>query len=107
MSLTFQDVLRAYIREMDQHGYLDEATPDSQSPSMSVNPERWLESVPAPRQFPPPEQPPSFESLSINSENTSAKEVVKSEETFKFPQSIKSERAKPETGPIGDDAKNQ
>jgi hypothetical protein len=109
MSLTFQDVLRAYIREIDQNGLLDELPPDSQSTSPAgVNPERWLESVPAPKRSSYPEQlPPAFESLRIKSENTAAKEMVVHEDDFKFPLSIKSERARPETGPIEDDSGKQ
>jgi hypothetical protein len=94
-------VLRAYIREIEQNGHLVEEFPDPQSASSAgVDPERWLEGVPAPTNSPQLEQlPPTFESLHLNSENTSTKEVVKSEENMKFPQSIKAERAKPETGP--------
>src|SRR5208282_5605622 len=104
MSLTFQDVLRAYIREIDQNGLLDESPSDPQSASSSgVNTERWLESVPALKPSSQAEQlPPAFESLRINRENTTAKEMVVHEEDFKFPQSVKSERARPETGPVED-----
>jgi hypothetical protein len=86
---------------MDQNGLLVDELPDPLSASSAgVNPERWLEGVPAPAKSPQTEQlPPAFESLSLNSEDTSAKERVTSEENMKFPQSIKSERAKPETGP--------
>ena len=100
-SLTFQDVLRAYIRESEQNGHLMEDFPDPQSASSpGVDPEHWLEGVPAPTKPSQLEQlPPTFESLHLNSENTSTKEVVKYEENMKFPQSIKAERAKPETGP--------
>src|SRR4030081_3794224 len=94
----FQEGLRAYIREIDQNGLLDEAPSDPQSASSpGVNPERWLENVPAPKQASEAEQlPPAFETLRIKPENMTAKEMVVHEEDFKFPQTIKSERATPE-----------
>lgn len=94
-------MLRAYIREIEQNGQLVEEFSDPQSASSAgVDPERWLESVSGPTNSSQLEQlPPTFESLHLNSENTSTKEMVNSEENMKFPQSIKAERARPETGP--------
>jgi hypothetical protein len=94
-------VLRAYIRQIEQNGHLVEEFPEPQSASSpGVDPERWLEGVPSPTRSSQLEQlPPTFESLHLNSENTTTKEMVKSEENMKFPQSIKAERARPETGP--------
>ena len=43
-----QDVLRAYIREIDQKGLLEEVAVDPKKPPTKlggINPERWLESV--------------------------------------------------------------
>jgi hypothetical protein len=86
---------------MDQNGVLVDEIPEPNSASSScVNPERWLEGIPAPTKSTQSEQlPPAFASLHLNSEDTTAKERVISEDGMKFPVSIKSERAKPETGP--------
>ena len=94
-------MLRAYIRQIEQNGHLVEEFPDPQPiTSAGMDPEHWLEGVPAPTKPLQVEQlPPAFESLHLNSEDATAKEMVKSEENMKFPRSIKSERAKPETGP--------
>jgi hypothetical protein len=102
-------VLRAYIREIDQNGLLDDGPPDPQSASTAgVSPERWLENVPTPKPSSQSEQlPPAFESLRINPENITAKERVVHEEDLKFLKSIKSERAKPETGPVEEDSGKQ
>jgi hypothetical protein len=78
---------------------VEEFSDPQSASSAGLDPERWLEGVPAPTKSPQLEQLPTFESLHFNSENTSTKEMVKSEENMKFPQSIKTERARPETDP--------
>jgi hypothetical protein len=89
--------LRAYIRQIDQNGLLDEAPPNSQPNSPeSIQTERWLETVgpPSTRASRTELVPPSFDSLHIHEEDTGAKVRVVSEDNMKFPQSIKSQRAK-------------
>jgi hypothetical protein len=92
-----QDVLRAYIRETDQQGLLDEVAPQSLMPAQQhgVNPQHWLDNMhpsPAPSEGPPP----TFDSLNTPTDDGSAKEMVVREENMKFPQSMKFERRKPE-----------
>src|SRR5271154_4506907 len=96
-----QDVLRAYIREIDQKGLLDETppSPHTLAPPSGVNPERWLESVAS---SPFDDIPPSFRSLNTPSDDSGAKEMVIREDNMKFPQSMKLERPQPETGRDGD-----
>jgi hypothetical protein len=108
---------------MDQNGVLVDDLPDPQSAASSssagVNPERWLEGIPAATKSSKisadaEQLPPAFSSLHLNAEDTSVKERVTSEENMKFPASIKSERARPETAPAShtsasteDDTKRQ
>jgi hypothetical protein len=92
----FQDVLRAYIREIDQQGLLDENLPKSQTniPPQGINTQRWLESVKTGSSLDPP---PSFDSLNTGTDDSGAKEMVIREDNMKFPQSMKLERPRPET----------
>jgi hypothetical protein len=117
-------VLRAYIREIDQNGLLDEVPLDSGSVSSAamsasvssaamsassagtsvssagMNQDRWLENVLDPKQPLQLEKLPSaVDSLGVDLESTTAKERVVHEEGFKLLQSMKSNQAKPETGP--------
>ncbi|KAH7342533.1 hypothetical protein BKA65DRAFT_354794, partial [Rhexocercosporidium sp. MPI-PUGE-AT-0058] len=89
------DVLRAYIREIDQKGLLDDVSPNSHTPphTTGVNPERWLEAVRTGSSDPPA----SFNSFGTATDDSTVKEMVVREENMKFPQSIKTERQKPET----------
>lgn len=97
-----QDVLRAYIREIDQQGLLDSVPGDSQLPPPPVGSHtaRWEEDVPGPSQSSavvPIEGPPSFESLNSPTDDRGAKEMVIREDNMKFPQSMKLQRPKPES----------
>jgi hypothetical protein len=94
--LPFQDVLRAYIREIDQKGLLDEMPPSGNpnSSSQGVNPERWLENVHTGSST---DAPPSFDSLNTATDDSGAKEMVIREDNMKFPQLMKLERPQPET----------
>lgn len=96
-----KDVLRAYIREIDQNGGLDEVPPPAAQPVVGATTERWLEAV----QSPPPSErgPPSFDSLHTATDDSGAKEMMVREENMKFPQSMKFERPKPETRRDGRD----
>lgn len=99
VNLASQDVLRAYIREIDQKGLLNEVPTDPQLPSPPVvtNTERWLESVHTGQSVSTDDIPPSLESLNTSTDDGSAKEMVIREDNMKFPQSMKLERPKPET----------
>ncbi|PQE08437.1 nipped-B B protein [Rutstroemia sp. NJR-2017a BBW] len=84
-----KDVLRAYIRKMEQDGLLDEATPDPQALSPeSANTERWIDST----RTAPSEQPPLFDSLKTGREEDGAKEMINREDNMKFPISMKMEK---------------
>jgi hypothetical protein len=85
-----KDTLRAYIREIDQDGGLDDefTEPRSRAGSgASTSTEQWLERVHSPA------NPPPFDSL-----HSSHKEVPYFEDNSKFPQSIKSLRGRPDSG---------
>jgi hypothetical protein len=96
-----KDVLRAYIREIDQNGLLEDAPSDPRTAAPpAVNPERWLDTVVPQTRSPESEQPPpSFDSINAHVEDTRTKEMVVSEENIKFLQSIKTQRPKPELSP--------
>lgn len=89
-------MLRAYIREIDQQGLLDENPPKNQMnmPPQGVSTQRWLESVKTGSSLDPP---PSFDSLNTATDDSGAKEMVIREDNMKFPQSMKLERPRPET----------
>lgn len=89
-----KDVLRAYIREIDQKGLLDE--PRTPTPP-GINPERWVDSI---HSAASEDAPPSFSSLGTGTDDTGAKEMVVREENMKFPQSMKLELRQPETRTI-------
>ncbi|KAG0648801.1 hypothetical protein D0Z07_4722 [Hyphodiscus hymeniophilus] len=96
-----KDVLRAYIRQIDQEGLLTEVTTDPKLPPPPVgrNTERWLESVHTDHSSPSvssEDVPPSFDS-NTGTDDSGAKELVAREENMKFPQSMKMERPKPES----------
>ncbi|KAM3069530.1 hypothetical protein ACMFMG_005635 [Clarireedia jacksonii] len=84
-----KDVLRAYIRKMEQDGLLDEATPDTQvlSPE-SADTERWIDSTRAV----PSDQPPLFDSPKTGRGEDGAKEMIRQEDNTKFPISMKLQR---------------
>lgn len=97
-----KDVLRAYIREIDQKGLLNEIPTDPQlpHPPVGTSTERWLESVqtgPSVPSVSSEDVPPSFDSLNTATDDSGAKEMVIREDNMKFPQSMKLERPKPET----------
>ncbi|TVY92753.1 hypothetical protein LAWI1_G002435 [Lachnellula willkommii] len=90
-----KDVLRAYIREIDQKGLLDDM-PQSGNPngfSQGVNPHLWLENAHTGSFI---DTPPSFDSLNSPTDDSRAKEMVIREDNKKFPQSMKLERLQPE-----------
>ncbi|KAL3423255.1 hypothetical protein PVAG01_05002 [Phlyctema vagabunda] len=91
-----KDVLRAYIREIDQQGLLEDDPRDPQklSNSSGVSPERWLDSVHSETSGAPP---PSFRSYDSTSTEDSMKQMVGREENIKFPQSIKAQRGLPDS----------
>ena len=92
--LISQDVLRAYIREIDSQGLLDEEPLASPTPltSEGINPGRWAQSVDSSENV-----PPSFSSLNLSTHDGGAKELLRQEENMKFPASMKLERPQPET----------
>ncbi|PQE09949.1 nipped-B B protein [Rutstroemia sp. NJR-2017a BVV2] len=84
-----KDVLRAYIRKMEQDGLLDEATPDPQALSPeSADTERWIDST----RTAPSDQPPLFNSLKTGRDEDGAKEMINREDNMKFPISMKMEK---------------
>lgn len=91
-----KEVLRAYIREIDQKGLLDDAALGSQInvSAKGVMPELWLESVATGSTVEPP---PSFDSLNTSQSDSTVKEMIIREDNMKFPLSMKLERPKPET----------
>jgi hypothetical protein len=101
----FQDVLRAYIREIDQQGLLEPVQTDPQlpPPPIGANTERWLQNVQLPSlstgstTVASEDSPPSFDSLNTPTDDGSAKEMVIREDNMKFPQSMKMQRRKPES----------
>ncbi|KAF8866981.1 hypothetical protein BDZ45DRAFT_719969 [Acephala macrosclerotiorum] len=89
-----RDVLRAYIREIDQKGLLEECPPNSQpTPVAGITSKRWLEPVKA---IQPGERPPTFSSLDLPTDDGRAKAVLFEEANMKFPQSLKMELRQPE-----------
>lgn len=99
--MNHQDVLRAYIREIDQKGLLDEVStgPKLPPPPIGTNTERWLDCVQTAPSAPlfSSEEASSCESSKTAADDASPKEMVLREENMKFPQSMKLERPKPET----------
>lgn len=97
-----QDVLRAYIREIDQKGLLNEVPTDLQlpPPPAGANTDRWLESVqtlPSVHSASSEHIPTSSVSPNTATDDCRAKEMVIRENNLKFPPSMKLERPKPET----------
>ncbi|CAD6440159.1 2791c622-aff8-4e39-aaf0-0d036e68079a [Sclerotinia trifoliorum] len=87
-----KDVLRAYIRQMEQDGLLAREPPTLQIPSpMSPHPERWINSTHSKSSH---AQPLSFDS--IGRDDSGVKEMIQREENVRFPTSMKLERLKPE-----------
>ena len=89
-----RDVLRAYIREIDQNGLLDQPTTPASANARSsgVDTQRWLEDV----------QPQMTGDSNASSDSTktlrseeSVKEMVFREDNMKFPASMKSELLRP------------
>lgn len=86
--------MRAYIREIDQKGLLDECPLSSQpAPAAGITSERWLEPVKAVQ---PGDRPPTFSSLDLPIEDGRAKAMLFEEENMKFPQSMKIDLRQPE-----------
>lgn len=101
-----KDVLRAYIRQIDQEGLLEPVSTNSQlpPPPAGTHTERWLENVPLPAlqtgsstAVASTNGPPSFDSLNTPTDDGAAKEMVIREDNMKFPQSMKLQRPKPES----------
>ncbi|KFY10342.1 hypothetical protein V491_07695, partial [Pseudogymnoascus sp. VKM F-3775] len=92
-----KDVLRAYIRQIDQNGLLEDApvVAKARQPVLSVNTQEWLEQVQSPASA---SGPPSFNTTSSDS---SMKELRVGEDNSKFLQSMKNERPKPESVTTG------
>ncbi|KFY15568.1 hypothetical protein V492_01909 [Pseudogymnoascus sp. VKM F-4246] len=88
-----KDILRAYIREIDQNGLLEDVPVVSKAPQpvLSVNTQEWLEQVQSPASA---SGPPSF---NMTSSDSSIKELRVEEDNSKFLQSMKNERPKPES----------
>ncbi|TVY35489.1 hypothetical protein LOCC1_G006371 [Lachnellula occidentalis] len=90
-----KDVLRAYIREIDQKGLLDDmpqsANPDG--PSQGVDPHLWLENA---HTGPSVDTIPSFDLRNTPMDDSRAKEMVIREDNMKFPQFMKMERLQPQ-----------
>ncbi|ESZ96134.1 hypothetical protein SBOR_3485 [Sclerotinia borealis F-4128] len=90
-----KDVLRAYIRQMEQDGLLVEEPPTSRMASpVSPYSERWIDSTHSESYR---GQPPSFDSINIGSGDSGAKEMIQREDNIKFTTSMKLERPKPES----------
>ncbi len=86
--------MRAYIREIDQNGLLDEVPCTSKpAPALGVSSERWLDSVKAVRSN---DKPPTFSSLDLSTEDGTAKAMMFKEENMKFPRSMKLDLRQPE-----------
>lgn len=98
--LTDQEILRAYIRQIDQNGLLDDSVT---SPTSAADTEHWLNSVPQVHS-PMSDVLPSFESLNNHSEDAGAKMLI-SEDNMKFPQSLKAELAYGQKITQGDSSK--
>lgn len=103
---TYQDVLRAYIRQIDQEGLLEPVESDSALPRPPVGAvtDRWLQNLQIPSlqtgsstAVASVDGPPSFESLNTPTSDTTAKEMVVREDNMKFPPSMKLQRPKPES----------
>ncbi|OAF57698.2 hypothetical protein VC83_05676 [Pseudogymnoascus destructans] len=88
-----KDVLRAYIRQIDQNGLLEDVlvAAKARQPVLSVNTQEWLEQVQSPESA---SVPPSFNTTSSDS---SIKELRVGEDNSKFLQTMKNERPKPES----------
>jgi hypothetical protein len=98
-----KDVLRAYIREIDQKGLLDEVVSNSQPATASASgAERWLDLVKANKGE---NRPPSFSSLDLTTEDVSAKAKTTREDNMKFPQSMKVDLKK--SGPISSSSRQR
>ena len=95
--------MRAYIREIDQKGLLNEVPTDPKlpPPPVGTNTERWLESVqtgPSAESVSSEDVPPSFDALTTGgTDGSGAKEMVIREDNMKFPQGMKLQRPKPES----------
>ncbi|TVY33075.1 hypothetical protein LSUB1_G008435, partial [Lachnellula subtilissima] len=90
-----KDVLRAYIREIDQKGRLDDIprVGSPNGPPQGVNPHLWLENAHTGSSI---DTPPSLDSLNTPTDDSRAKEIAIREDNLKFPQSMKLERLQPE-----------
>lgn len=103
--LLHQDVLRAYIRDIDQRSITGETRLDSAAPPQSgIDPEQWLEEIPTVQSPDTNGIPPSFSSLNVNTNDTEAKILIQ-EENLKFPQSMKYEIARQAKAVLGDASK--
>ncbi len=95
LNLISKDVLRAYIREMDQEGLLDES-PVVTAAQVS-HPQSITSQAQPSTHSTSGDYPPTFNSLSVASGNPGAKEMVVHEDNMKFPPYMKLERPKPES----------
>jgi hypothetical protein len=87
-----KDVLRAYIREMDQESLLAANSMAVQPPAKQTSTSSQSRPIIASEEY-----PPSFSSLGISPNSTGTKEMMVDEDNIKFPSSMKFERPKPET----------
>lgn len=101
-----KDVLRAYIRQIDQEGLLEPVPTDPKLPPQPVgaSTKQWLQNVQLPAlhtgsstAVESVDGPPSFDSLNTPTDDGIAKEMVIREDNMKFPQSMKLQRPKPES----------
>ncbi|CAG8957121.1 hypothetical protein HYFRA_00009322 [Hymenoscyphus fraxineus] len=86
-----KEVLRAYIREIDQNGLLNEIHPPS--PNTGINPQQWLKSVDVPFS---PSSKRTLDSPKNLRNDESAKQMMIHDENMKFPTTMKLERPSPE-----------
>lgn len=102
-----QEVLRAYIREMDQEGLLDNPPHEDVIPPPPVASQSSQSRQLEPAQPALPESdPPFFEPQPVLREDSGMKEMLAREDNMKFPASMKHERRKPESR-VDDTAQNR
>jgi hypothetical protein len=96
--MAHKDVLRAYIREIDQKGLLDDV-PQSHSTIAQggANPERWLQAVRSVSPEREDDVPPTVGMLNMAKDGLGAKERIIGDENMKFPPGMKMMRPQPES----------
>jgi hypothetical protein len=99
-----KDVLRAYIREIDQKGLLEQLPSPSPVKSPGINPQQWLESV-HPQET--GQSQASSDSTKTLRTDESMKEMVFREENMKFPISMKAEMMSSQRGGVNTQSQRQ